>query len=71
MIDYVGDESRATELRVRTVIELMAFFDFYYEEYAAVSFEDICGVTFDDTIYEIAVDGGPFRGRAKPLRGGA
>ena len=58
MIDYEGDESRATELRIRTVIELMACFDFYYEEYAAVSFEDICGVTFDDTIYEITVDGG-------------
>jgi len=48
----------ATELRVRTVIEMMGFLDSYMSEYAAVDLDGVCGVTYMDTIHEIAVDGG-------------
>ena len=54
----LGNESLATELRVRTIIELYAFFDYYMHEYANVDFDGTCGVTYDETIHEYAVDGG-------------
>jgi hypothetical protein len=53
-----GDESLATELRVRTVIELTAFFDSYYKEYDVSELESKCGVTYDEGIHELAVDCG-------------
>ena len=54
----LGDESLSAELRVRTVIELTAFFDSYYKEYNVTELENKCGVTFDEAIHELAVDGG-------------
>ena len=53
-----GDESLAAELRVRTVIELTAFFDSYYKEYDVSELESKGGVTYDEAIHELAVDGG-------------
>ena len=58
IFDDVGDESLATELRVRTVIELAAFVDSYVKEYEADNFDELCGVSYDETISECAIDGG-------------
>ena len=51
----IGDESLAAELRVRTVIELLCFFDHYMQQYMLVDFD---GITFDEAIHELAVEGG-------------
>lgn len=48
----------ATELRLRTVIELTAFFDSYMKEYKDDDFEGLCGVTYEEDVYECATDGG-------------
>jgi hypothetical protein len=44
------------ELRVRTVIELAAFFDSYSKEYENSGFEGLA--SYDQTIHKIAIDGG-------------
>ena len=43
---------------MRTVIELLCFFDHYMEKHMLVDFDGICGITFDEAIHELAVDGG-------------
>lgn len=43
---------------MRTIVELTAFFDAYYKEYNVKEIETYCGVTYDEGIYEMAVDGG-------------
>lgn len=43
---------------MRTVIELTAFSDAYKEVYAACDFDGYCGVTYEEAIHELAVDGG-------------
>jgi len=53
-----GKEDFAHELRVRTVIELCAFADFYQEQYLSDKFDEWTGVTYEEAIHEIAVDGG-------------
>ena len=59
MIDcFTGDDSLATELRLRTVIELMANFDWYMNEHQHDAFERLCGVSFDEDVRECAVNGG-------------
>jgi len=54
----LGDESLAAELRVRTVIEMAAFADWYMQQYKNDNFDEHCGVSYDKTIYECSVDGG-------------
>src|SRR6478609_10995518 len=54
----VGDESLATELRVRTVIDLTAFFDSYQKEYESSDFDMSCGVTYEETIHDCSINGG-------------
>jgi hypothetical protein len=36
----------------------MAFFDTYMTEFQNINFEDLCGVTYEEDIYECASDGG-------------
>ena len=47
----------ATELRVRTVMELTAFFDAYLIN-GNNDFKEVCGVAYHEAIHDCAVDGG-------------
>ena len=43
---------------MRTVIELTAFFDEYARAYANCIFDGYCGVSYEEEIHNLAVDGG-------------
>ena len=45
-------------MRVRTIIELAAFADWYTQQYEHDDFDELCGVSYDETIYDCAVNGG-------------
>ena len=53
-----GDESLATELRVRTMIELAAWVDVYLQQYHDDKFEEYCGVSYDEAVKDCSTDGG-------------
>ena len=53
-----GNESLAAELRLRTIIELTAFVDHYVTQYGDLNFEASVGAGYEETIHELAVDGG-------------
>ena len=48
----------ADELRVRTIIELSAFQQEYIHCYAEDSFDELTGCSYEEAIYESAIDGG-------------
>src|SRR5215468_10207452 len=54
----VGNDSLASELRLRTVVELAAFCDEYEDKYKNNHFTELCGVSVQETTHEMAVDGG-------------
>lgn len=55
---FLGDECLSTELRLRTIIELVAYCEEYEANYRSNNFTELCGVSIQETIHCVAVNGG-------------